>query len=220
MSATVAQALTFRFEDIWNAPVDTAAMDDRWEVLGHILQRHFGSLTIRFLEIGVWTGGTPAKLHLQFGPQVLYTGVDPYIGDDSDMYTGQFWSGDTEADRVYRKTKERVEGCGYELIRAKSLDFAAANPDQLWDCILVDGDHRFKAALDDMETFMPLVAPGGIMVVDDHANSFHPEVEWAVREFINRHRSKIKRMGFHPVFFLLPGMQIPVMLSFVYFQFQ
>jgi hypothetical protein len=50
---------------------------------------------------------------------------------------------------------------------------------------------------------------GGLLIVDDYGNSFHPEVESALREFVNRHGSRISRMGAHPLAFQLRGMIAP-----------
>jgi hypothetical protein len=57
-----------------------------------------------------------------------------------------------------------------------------------------------------------------MLIVDDVGNSFHPEVESTVREFTNKHRERILRMGAQPLFFRLEGMRVPVVLIFTYFR--
>lgn len=204
-------------EPLWNLPLSN--LDDRWDLFNSLLDQYLRTKSFsaqrkcRFLELGVWTAGTLHRVMQQFGAVIRYTGVDPYGQLKDDPYKGQFWSTDAESEAVYQSAKTLFNQNGAELRRETSERFFALNREQ-FDVIFVDGDHRMNEALRDMENALRCLNPGGLLIIDDYGNSFHPEVEWAVREFLNKHRNKIGRIGNHPLFFQLEGQYAPVMLSF------
>ena len=60
-----------------------------------------------------------------------------------------------------------------------------------FDMILVDGDHSRDGVTADLENVLPLLAPGGKIVVDDTAHPAHPDILPATMDFVARHEDKI-----------------------------
>lgn len=213
-------------DNLWNLPA--VQLDDRWDLFNHIISLYLeerGAQGIRFnqqakcrfLEIGVWEAGTAPRVFSRFGPIFDYIGVDPYGELRDDPYKGQFWATSEEADRVYALAQERFGEAGAILLRESSQAFFARKPEP-FDVIFVDGDHRYTGALSDMKQSLALLKSGGLLIVDDYANCFHPEVEWAVRAFMNEHSNEIAHIGAHPLFFQLEGQIAPVLLTFMCFE--
>lgn len=50
--------------------------------------------------------------------------------------------------------------------------------------VFVDGDHNGAGVQADIETWAPLVVPGGIMAFDDYGNDRWPEVKPVVDELM------------------------------------
>ena len=86
-----------------------------------------------------------------------------------------------------------------KLLRSTSQAFFASNLDD-FDIIFVDGDHRYQGCRDDCEAALAHIRPGGLLIIDDYGNSFHPEVELAVRRFADKHAGRIAQAGWHPLF--------------------
>lgn len=210
--------------DIWNLPA--AKLEDRYDLFSRIIDsytsRRFNRVDrAKFLEIGVWKPATLPSLLSNLGPIFDCSQVcaDPYGQLDDDYYKGPFgfWKTSTEADEVYKTALKEFDRLDAVLVRETSQFFFAHNTLK-FDIIFVDGDHRYVGCLNDCETALNHIKPGGLMIIDDYGNSFHPEVEWAVREFAKKHASRITKSGSHPLFFQLDGMIAPVMLSFTCFE--
>jgi hypothetical protein len=221
MEISFESGLRFRGKNIWNLPI--TEFDDRWSLFNYIIEKYFEDTGLnfsksnpcRFLEIGVWQASTLPRVVQHFGKIFDYVGVDPYGSLVDDPYKGQFWETNDEAEKVFQSANATFERHGAELVRLTSKDFFQSN-NSLFDIIFVDGDHRYATALEDMETALERLKDGGLLIVDDLANNFHPEVEWAVRDFLNAKKERFDRSGVQPLFFQLPGMPVPVMLMFAY----
>ncbi len=223
MRVPFTDGLSFRSDDIWNLPLQK--FDDRWDLFNYIVENYVNSSDKKFsdrdrcsfLELGVWTAGTLPRLAGHFGNIFDFTGVDPYGMLVDDPYKGTFWHTTAEAESVYQSAKAIFDRHDATLVRKSSKDFFDQDSKE-YDIIFVDGDHRYAGALSDCTTGFERLRSGGLMIVDDIGNSFHPEVEWAFRAFIGTHAGKIRRMGAHPLFFQLEGMPVPVVLIFAYVQ--
>ena len=53
-----------------------------------------------------------------------------------------------------------------------------------FDVVLVDGDHSYYGALDDLRNAWPLVSPGGYLVFDDVGNQMHPGLVRCFTDFL------------------------------------
>jgi SAM-dependent methyltransferase len=206
-----------RVQQLWNLP---AVVQARYDLFSQIVAAFLAEQPIgrcRFLEIGVWKPAILPNLVKRLGPVFDYVGVDPYGRLDSDPYQGMFWNSPEEADAVYDVARETFAAHDAKLLRSTSQAFFASNLDD-FDIIFIDGDHRYQGCRDDCEAALAHIRPGGLLIIDDYGNSFHPEVELAVRKFAEKHAGRIAQAGWHPMFFRLDGMIAPVMLAFMCFQ--
>lgn len=66
-----------------------------------------------------------------------------------------------------------------QVLRTRSADAARLIQDPFF--VFIDGDHNYEAVAEDIRTWRPLLAPGGILAGDDYSHEF-PGVQRAVRE--------------------------------------
>jgi SAM-dependent methyltransferase len=223
MAYEFGNGVAFRNANIWNLPL--TEFDNRSALFNHIIERYFADAGLgfsadnkcRFLEIGVWKAGALPPLVNHFGPIFDYVGLDPYGELKDDPYKGQFWETSAEAEAVYQSAAATFERHEATLLRETSDSFFARDH-SLFDVVFVDGDHRYAGALKDMENGLDHLKPGGLLIVDDVANNFHPEVEWAYRAFMDKCGYRFSRSGVQPLFFQMSKMSAPVMLMFAYMQ--
>jgi hypothetical protein len=208
--------------NIWNLPI--SGWDDRWDGLNFVIDsyikesnRTFGNRKIDFLEIGVHTAGTVRRVTDNFGDIFEYIGLDPFGELADDPYKGFFWKSDDESEAAFRFATDVFDQCHATLLRTTSDDFFKTNT-SMFDIVFVDGDHRYAACLNDCENAWKALRPGGLLIIDDYGNNFHPEVEWAVRKFHEDRKGDFEKKGTLPMFFELPGMAGPVVLFFMYYK--
>ena len=70
-------------------------------------------------------------------------------------------------------------------VQMDSVEFSKKCQNEL-DMVFVDGSHNYKGTLADLETYAPLLKPGGLMVCHDYADPRQKEVTKAVDEW-NQH---------------------------------
>jgi len=123
------------------------------------------------IEIGVWRGGSciPMCLALRHvgGPSRMIA-IDPWSPDASVVDQGETnarWWGATDHEDAYRAFVARLERHGITIctIERRSSDLVTPIACQM---IHIDGNHGPQAARD-VERFAPLIAPGGILILDD-----------------------------------------------------
>lgn len=158
-------------------------------------------------EIGVWMGNTSQRF-VEQGVKELHLvdaySVEPYKNNSEMPFqdyiskyskvTGEF----TEAgfknyyDNVYKSVKERfARYSNVKLNRMTSSDWFAENKDLKLDWIYIDGDHSYEGCLADLESSLPMIKKGGMILGDDYGwpNSKYQKVgvTKAVNEFRNKH---------------------------------
>jgi predicted O-methyltransferase YrrM len=126
------------------------------------------------VEIGSYSGEGTVVLASHF-KEVL--AVDPWENgyDPNDVASHQ-----CPMEDVFNAFTNRTKGLGnVNFSRGKSLDALEFVADGSLDLVYIDGDHRYRAALDDIEFWMPKLRKGGCMT--GHDFSF-PTVQKAVVE--------------------------------------
>ncbi len=120
-----------------------------------------------FVELGSFLGGTTALM----GEFLRRRGADRAAFASVDIVKPQqYWDGMREtglADRVHHVKHRTVE-------TAQSL--LANGAKGTADLILVDADHRYEAVLADIEAWLPILRPGGIIVFHGYAGALDPLV--------------------------------------------
>jgi predicted O-methyltransferase YrrM len=156
-----------RFGDRWRyADINTALLG-----LARVLQ------PAAYLEIGVRRGRSLAMVASQ-APACHIVGCDLFI----EGYAGMDNPGPdfvrAELARIgFSGRLDFLVGDSHEVLP----DYFRTHPDAFFDLITVDGDHSETGALADLQTVMPRMKIGGVLIFDDVSNHGHPELRhvWA-----------------------------------------
>ena len=134
-----------------------------------------------YLEVGVCYGQSLKVVLSQQFPNRL-TLCDTWGGE----YGGEQFGGPTHIEALldemhYDRPVTFLNGNSHELLKTV---------DQLFDVILVDGDHSPAGAQEDLEDCWSLLMPDGLLVFDDMIHPSHPELHqvfWAFAHLVDAH---------------------------------
>lgn len=125
-----------------------------------------------FLEVGVLFGGWAISLMLNVKTSLAF-GIDPYPGSD----------GPVIKEELVKNLRQFKLDDDFQL-----LDSWEMIPSQLGtsgvNLIHVDGDHSESACLVDLERASEILAPQGVIVVDDWHHPMFPGVGSALHQFL------------------------------------
>jgi hypothetical protein len=136
------------------------------------------------VELGVFHGRTAIIMAwgAQQGHGAHVTAIDPWELDGN-VYDPPF-----NTDSPRRWAQYHVKGLGYanhiSLIQAFSTEVAAGWTGKPIGLLFVDGDHTKQGARDDITTWVPHLAPGAVIAVDDYGHPDWPGVGEAVDELV------------------------------------
>ena len=127
----------------------------------------------RYLEIGVRRGRSLAVVS-EVAPNCVISGFDLWMENYAGMPNpGPDFVSD-ELKRVgHRGALELISGDSHETVPR----FFADHPDCMFDLINVDGDHSEDGARADLETVLPRLSVGGVIVLDDITHPQHRYLE-------------------------------------------
>jgi len=118
------------------------------------------------VEIGAFQGASAIFLAGGIagrGEGHLYS-VDPHLG-------GPPWLGMSPAQSTLEIFREKLQYCGVDgwvcSRVGESAAVAAVWPAEPIDAFFIDGDHSFRGALKDLESWLPKLRPGGHVLIDD-----------------------------------------------------
>lgn len=135
----------------------------------HVLEtmcRLYGWSSI--VEIGVRKGQTGLHL-LKTCPDLMWIGIDPYAVVENTGEEGYFAHDEQSQEVFFRLVSEAIEPYGNRALLWREYSAKAAQrlPDGSVDCVFIDGDHRYTYVKEDIELWMPKVAPGGWLTGHD-----------------------------------------------------
>ncbi|WP_176461787.1 class I SAM-dependent methyltransferase [Anaeromicrobium sediminis] len=203
--------------EIWNLP--KKKFENRRKVFWDIIKQNFQDKKISVLEIGVYKAGFLKDVLGRNDLKISrYTGIDPYLGAENDPYLGLYWKNKSDADKIYEESLNVFTDSGNTLVRTTSQEFyKSLKPNDVYDLIIIDGDHTFNSALWDLHFWFKRVKKGGMLIADDYANVDTPDVTRAINTFIKVNEHKIEKIGYKRLEFQNKGKYIPISLTFVYF---
>jgi cephalosporin hydroxylase len=151
-------------------------------VLRTLIAKSVTGQTLRVLEIGVLFGVSLAMIHDRTSDvfeTVHVTALDPFEG-----YYGNNTADIVTQERVTKKTfvhnmeTARVPEKNYTVIEGYSTDDKAiqAASKQLYDVLIIDGDHSYAGVKSDFVNFAPMVKRGGYILIDDDSAPEWPEI--------------------------------------------
>lgn len=130
------------------------------------------------LEIGVYCGRSAVALgkYLKPGERLVLC----------DTFPGDYHEADSGPEVVWRNLSGLLPGLERETLEFCVMDSTelAFPPGRVFRFIHVDGGHSREVALGDLRMCAGLLAPDGVIAVDDYTNTDWPEVTEAVDAFL------------------------------------
>lgn len=194
-----------------------------WSLLLDDCHRRFGPF--RAMEIGIYMGQVISLWGLiarKQGMEVSITAVSPFAGNQprlrwvrsfkkrfSSQYKAQKEAGSLYYDddylgrtqQIFEKFAGPFEAVDVHQGLSTDRDIINAVSGRRFAIVYIDGDHSYRTVRADIESYAPLVAPGGYLVMDDAA-FFLPTVVNADTPFYRGYESvtraceAIEPMGF------------------------
>jgi hypothetical protein len=133
------------------------------------------------VEIGVADGYYSSKI-MELGKITKLYGVDPYI-----RHTGYV---DYRLDSTFKRLKNNAHKRlskypNYEFIEEFSVEASKRFEDKSLDFVYIDGDHSYKAVMEDIKAWLPKLKPRGIMAGDDYIRSHRGKQYYNVVDAVN-----------------------------------
>ncbi|CAN5162430.1 hypothetical protein BH09ACT5_BH09ACT5_24230 [soil metagenome] len=148
----------------------------------------------RVLEVGVWKGGWSLTLAVNC-PSAVFTGIDPYPGSFAPV-----------RERLL-SSSQRVGGRFHLLESWAELDSELIGMTSGFDVIHLDGEHTEPAMAQDLTRAAGVLAPDGVIIVDDIAHPYFPGIASATYRFLDEqgfavflyseHKAYLARRQFH-----------------------
>lgn len=126
-------------------------------------------------ELGVYKGGF-SELILARRPKKLHL-VDPWKFEPDPEYTSSWYGGavgesQARMDAIYESVKNRfhsaIKSGKVEVHRSGSADCCLQFPDDYFDWIYIDGNHRYEFVKRDLNMYAPKVRRNGLVAGDDY----------------------------------------------------
>jgi hypothetical protein len=126
-------------------------------------------------EIGVFKGDFSARI-LECRPKKLHL-IDPWKFETAPAYAGSWYGGklgknQSRMDAIYSSVLNRfrseIRSGVVEVHRQASADSSLQFPDNYFDWIYIDGNHRYEFVKQDLEMFLPKIKVHGLIAGDDY----------------------------------------------------
>ncbi len=133
----------------------------------------------RMLEIGSWEGRS-ALFFLNYLPQMQLTCVDTFAGGQEHQEAAARNKADAELLRTVENrfdANTRAFAGRLEKLKASSIDalIELGLTERRFDLAYIDGGHRAREVYADSALTWPLMAPGGLVILDDYQWAEMPE---------------------------------------------
>lgn len=156
---------------------------------------------LKVLEIGVLFGVSASFMHMALSPfykrvrLVLLDPFDGYYGSEHlDPLTGQKVSRGA-VERNLRRAAIPLEDV--TILEGFSTDKAIQESALLegpYDVLVIDGDHTYDGIRADFEQYAMMLAPGGILIIDDYGSEDWPDVTKYVDDVVAKD-SRFEHLG-------------------------
>ena len=126
-------------------------------------------------EVGVYKGDF-SELILARHPKKLHL-IDPWKFEPDPEYTASWYGGsvgenqakmDAIYESVMRRFRSPIKSGKVQVHRSGSAASASEFPDNYFDWIYIDGNHRYEFVKLDLETYTPKVKRNGLIAGDDY----------------------------------------------------
>jgi len=141
----------------------------------------------RFLEIGSWEGRSACWFMTEF-PEASIVCIDTFQGSEEHREQGLDIA--STKSRFLRNTSPF--GNRVTVLQGHSSKKLFSLEPESFDCVYVDGSHTEEDTLTDLIIAFQLLAPGGILLVDDYNQTAFPGVRKAVDTFARVYSSRLR----------------------------
>jgi hypothetical protein len=149
-----------------------------------------GKQQFAYLEIGCLYGVNSVMMH-QFS-KLLFEDVDFLLIDPLDGYyekgMNDPFTGLPVSEAVLKANLAANFVAEEDYVLMKDYSFSQPVVEKasqkIYDYIFIDGDHSFHGIKKDCEIYIPLLAEGGVVVIDDYDHSAWPDVTQYVDEYL------------------------------------
>ena len=119
----------------------------------------------RFVEIGVWKGGSTAYMGVE-----IYNSKKSIIYDAIDTFEGSKEHGEVRGlyEEAYNNLKSLIDLKVVNLIKSHSLEAVKKYEDESIDFCFIDGSHEYEDVKADILAYLPKVKKGGILSGHDY----------------------------------------------------
>ena len=148
----------------------------RINIFNHVLDRFKNKDNIRYLEIGVYEGGSMVWMldNVLTSPSAKAFGIDSFRDNTQKKYISNL--------EISGSRRKVTTINGYSQIELRKLDLNS------FDIIYIDGSHSAKDALEDVILSNRLLKKGGVLIIDDYGHGYnHETIEVAAAMDIFNH---------------------------------
>lgn len=143
-------------------------------------------------EIGVWKGEFSQLIFEHINPKMLYL-VDPwkFIKEhEGSWHGGGIAMNQEDMDKIYSNVYDMFkEKNNVHILRIFSNELESFIKPNCLDWTYIDGNHRYEAVLNDLNTSFNLVKKGGLITGDDF--EMNNDIDLALTEFL-RDNNKVE----------------------------
>lgn len=148
-------------------------------------------------EVGVWHGDFTRMILNQIQPDKLLL-IDPWknFEERTDAFDGT--TGDAKFEKIYQSVCDKyapeIESGKVEVKRGLSVPVFKKMEKNSFSFVYLDGDHSYEGVKADLKAVLPLMKPGGIIMLDD----YHRRGWWgdgvirATNEFIGENAANLR----------------------------
>jgi predicted O-methyltransferase YrrM len=119
----------------------------------------------KFVEIGVWKGGSTAYMGVEIynsGKKIRYDAIDTFEGSrEHGQVIGLY-------EEAVQNLKPLIDLNVVNIIRGHSQDVVSKYQDETIDFCFIDGSHEYEDVKKDIMAYLPKVKKGGILAGHDY----------------------------------------------------
>jgi predicted O-methyltransferase YrrM len=119
----------------------------------------------KFVEIGVWKGGSTAYMGVEIynsGKKIHYDAIDTFEGSrEHGQVIGLY-------EEAVQNLKPLIDLNVVNIIRGHSQDVVSKYQDETIDFCFIDGSHEYEDVKKDIMAYLPKVKKGGILAGHDY----------------------------------------------------
>jgi predicted O-methyltransferase YrrM len=150
----------------------------------------------RIVEIGSFQGRSTIVLARAAAPGVEIVAIDPHAGNDRGPQELDGFEAEAANDNVTFNANLQAAGVADRVRHVRKLSSDAhGDVDGAVDLLYIDGAHRYRPALDDIQRWGARVAPGGTMLIHDSFSSIGVTLAIARQLFAGADFTYVGRSG-------------------------